>query len=392
MNIVILHNVYQQRGGEDVVVAAEADMLARAGHSVSVEQVSNDTINGLAAKAGAFLHAPFDPARREWMHRLLDRTGAEVVHVHNFFPLLTPAIHAAAADRGVAVVQTLHNYRTICAGALLMRSGQPCEKCIHGTRLWGVAHRCYRGSLAGSLAAVRMQNRAFARGTWDTKVHRFIALTDFARGRFVEARLPEERIVVKPNFTPDPGHDAGTVRRGALFVGRLAPEKGVRTLVEAWQGIADLPLTIIGEGPEGQAVRAVSQGNIVFTGHLPAHEVQARLREAAMLVVPSLWYEGLPMAILEAFAHGVPVIASDIGSLGDVIRPGVNGALFRPGHAEDLARSVTALAGEPETLVRLGRGARETYEALYTPGRNLAQLEDIYRQAIAEAARDQATA
>lgn len=392
MNIIIVHNRYQQTGGEDAAVAAEAAMLAQAGHKVRIEQVSNHAIDGLAAKAGMFLRAPHDATRRTWMHALLDQSGAELVHVHNFFPLLTPAIHDAAAERGIAVVQTLHNYRTICAGALLMRSGQPCEKCIHGTRLWGIAHRCYRGSLAGSLAVARMQSRAFARRTWARSVHRFIALTEFARGKFMEARMPGARIVVKPNVVADPGQEVETARHGALYIGRLAPEKGVHTLIQAWREVVRMPLTIVGTGPEERPLRAMAHDNIEFTGHLGAQAVQDRLCKAALLIVPSLWYEGMPMVILEAFAQGVPVLAADIGALKEMVTPGVNGALFAPGKPEQLVQAVQTLTHEPGTLARLGRGARGTYEALYAPARNLAQLEDIYRQAMAQATSDQTMA
>ena len=199
MRLLIVHNSYQRAGGEDVAVAMEADMLRAAGHSVHLELVSNDSIVGFPSKVRTLLRTPYDPDRRAWMNDLIDRSGAELVHVHNFFPLLTPAVHETAARRGLAVVQTLHNFRLICAGAMLLRDGAVCEKCLTGTRLSGVVHRCYRGSLPGSIAVTAMQARAEREGTWQHSVHRFIALTEFARSKFIAGGLPADRIAVKPN-------------------------------------------------------------------------------------------------------------------------------------------------------------------------------------------------
>ena len=385
MNILILHNAYQQPGGEDAVVAAESALLRGAGHKVRVETVSNHAISGFAAKAATFLAAPYNPTRKKWLAALVDRERPDLVHIHNFFPLLTPAIHEAAAEMGLPVVQTLHNYRLVCANAQLLRNGSVCEKCLAGNRLWGVAHRCYRGSLPGSLAVVRMQERAFRAGTWHSHVHRFIALTAFARQKFVASGLPADRIAVKPNVVARISAPADA-RHGALFVGRLSPEKGVETLIKAWEQLPMFPLTIAGNGPELERMRALAPANVTFTVAQTPGEIALHMAKAQALIVPSLWYEGFPMVVAEAFAAGLPVIASNIGSLAEIVVPGRNGAHFVPGDAQDLVATVEALLANPATLQRLAVGARASYETHYTPETSLAQLERIYADAI-EAAR-----
>lgn len=386
MKILILHNKYQRHGGEDVVVQAECDLLRRAGHDVRVELVLNATINNPRTKARALIKAPFDGARKQWFARLVADWTPDVVHIHNFFPLLTPAIHEAATQMGFPVVQTLHNYRLLCAGALFLRNERVCEKCLEGNRLWGIVHRCYRNSLPGSLAAVAMQNRAHRTNAWQNNVHRFIALSEFARRKFIKGGLPSARVAVKPNFTVQQP-PIKTKRSGALFVGRLSPEKGLETLLRAWVQLPNVPLNIIGDGPELERLKENAPQNVLFLGHQSAEVVKKQMGQAQVLIQPSLWYEGFPMTIVEAFSQSLPVMASKIGSLAELVTPNRNGMHFRPGDADDLAQSVLRLLANAKGLEQLSSGARKSYEQLYTPEINLMQLEQIYDEAIEEVAR-----
>ena len=381
MNITILHNIYRQAGGEDAVVAAEAELLRRAGHDVHLELVCNDGIRSMADKARAFVQAPHDHGRLAWATDLFSRTQPEVVHIHNFFPLLTPAVHEAARLHGAALVQTLHNYRLLCANAMFLRDGLVCEKCLHGSKAWGIVHRCYRGSAIGSLAVARMQWRAERLRTWHTDVHRFIALSNFARAKFIAGGLPPERLVVKPNFAvaeaPVPGP-----RNGALFVGRLSPEKGVAVLLQAWRALPHIPLLIIGDGPERARLEAAAPANVRFLGPLPQAEGRQMMGRAQFLIVPSTWYEGFPLVVVEAFSAGLPVLAARIGSLGEIVVDGVNGRHFEPASANSLADTAKEMFSKPELLTRLGESARTTYDANYSPAENLKQLEAIYAAAL----------
>ena len=387
MRIYIAHNAYQQSGGEDAVVAAEAELLRSAGHEVTVGIVSNSEISGIKDKALAFIEAPGSARRAAWMGQELARTGAEVLHVHNFFPLLTPAIHEEAACRGVAVVQTLHNYRLLCAAATFLRKGEICEKCLGDRRHWGVVHRCYRHSLPGSIALYRMQEQSRRRRVWHDRVHRLIALSQFARDKFIAAGLPADRIVVKPNFVPAYAGELPAVRRGALFVGRLSREKGVDVLLDAWHQFPDLPLTIVGDGPERERLEAAAPPNVTFTGALTRAEVEARMLSSGVLVVPSIWYEGFPMVIAEAFARGLPVAASRIGSLSELISPGQTGGLFEPGSANSLAEQVRALVdlSQPEQQV-MQVAIRRIHAEKYSAQVNRQALMQTYEEALGAAA------
>lgn len=386
MNILVLHNAYQHRGGEDTVVAAEVELLRHAGHEVHLEVVTNDAIGTMQDKARAFLNTPYDARRKAWLTAICKRQNVDLVHIHNFFPLLTPAVHEAAAELGLPVVQTLHNYRVLCAGAFFLRDGQICEKCLSGNRAWGVIHRCYRNSLPGSLAVVRMQNRASHTGTWQRHVHRFIALTEFGKQKFVAGGLPAERIAIKPNFVPAPPAFSAGRRKGALFVGRLSPEKGVRNLIDAWRHMPDIPLTVIGDGPEFDTLKDIAPPNVTFAGRQTADRVASHMAQAEALIMPSIWYEGFPMTVVEAFSLSLPVIASDIGALGEVVVKGRNGAHFAAGNIQNLVETVSRLFADPQELHRLGLGARADYEGLYTAYANLDTLLDIYDSARREAA------
>lgn len=382
LKILILHNAYRQRGGEDRVVELEYGLLREAGHAVFLKRVSNDEIAGPADRLKAFLDAPYSQSRKAWMGELINRFRPDVVHVHNFFPLLTPAVHETADEAGVAVVQTLHNYRAICAGATLTRNGRECQKCLHKGRHWAVVHRCYQGSLPGSFAAMRMQETAFNRAIWTEKVHRFIALTDYGRDRFITAGLPAERLAIKPNFVPDDGAPRETGRSGALYVGRLSREKGVDVLIKAWRQVPETVLTVVGDGPELDTLMASAPANVRFLGQRSPADVRQIMAAAQLLVLPSLWPEGFPLTLVEAFASGLPVLGSRLGAMEELIEPGSTGELFTPGDADDLASRAKKLLAAPRPLALLGEKARFRYEDAYTPKANLSQLEAIYAEAM----------
>jgi len=383
MRILIIHNKYQLAGGEDAAVAAEVAALASAGHDIHLELISNDDIVTAGAKLKVFMTSPYDSARSEWASHLVDRFRPEVVHVHNFFPKVTPAVHERVAERGIAVVQTLHNYRLICAGALLLREGIVCEKCVVGSHAWGVIHRCYRGSLAGSLAVTRMQHRAKRREIWTKSVHRFIALTEFARQKFVAGGLPAARIEVKPNLVSQvPQNILHPSRHGALFVGRLASEKGVDVLMQAWARVPSIHLTILGDGPERSRLEKSAPRNVTFAGQVNQASVQTYMRSALFLIVPSICYEGFPMTIVEAFSVGLPVIASQIGSLAEIVEDGVNGLHFTPGDSEALASAARDLENDRALLLLLQDGASNSFQERYLPSKNIRKLEEIYQAAI----------
>jgi glycosyltransferase involved in cell wall biosynthesis len=384
MRILVLHNRYRVAGGEDVAVAAEVALLRDRDHEVTLVEVDNADIAGPAGRIAVALGTPYSQARRRWAKHLVERTGAEIVHVHNFFPLLSPSVMDGARDAGAAVVQTLHNYRAVCANGLLMRDGVVCESCVGRVGWRALRHRCYRGSLIGSAAVVAMQQAIRRGGIWDRPGTRLIALTDFARGKLIAGGLPGELIVIKSNFIAPVVTPAGP-RDGVLFVGRLSAEKGVGVLIEAARALPHRRFTIVGGGDDARW-RAMAPGNVVFTGALAASAARDEMAHAAVLVMPSLWFEGFPMTLLEAFARETPVVASRIGSLAELVEDGVTGRLVAPADPAALATAIEAVLGDPAAAARMGRAARAVVNARYDPASNGARLEEIYRDALVEVA------
>jgi glycosyltransferase involved in cell wall biosynthesis len=388
LRVLLVHNRYLIPGGEEAVVHGEyARLRAEPGLTADLLEVDNEEIAGAARKIKTALLAPYSPEGRRLAAERIRAFRPDVVHVHNFFPTLSPSVYDACRDAGVAVVQTLHNYRLVCANGLLFRAGGACTECLGRTWTWpAVRHGCYRGSRMGSAAVAAMIGVHRVRGTWAERVDRFIALTAFARDLFAaNAQIPPEKIAVKPNAAPDGGLGEGNGGY-ALYVGRLAPEKGIATLLAAAEGGLGMPLVVAGNGPlQPQVQAAQSDGKLKYAGLQDAEGVRRLMRGARALIVPSHCYEGLPMVVPEAFGAGLPVIASRIGSLATLVEEEGNGLLFETGNAEALKETVGRFAAGGDREPAMRRRARATYEALYRPEANLKTLLAIYEQARAQA-------
>jgi glycosyltransferase involved in cell wall biosynthesis len=379
MRILICHNAYQQRGGEDMVVQAEQDLLVSRGHEVRLFSRHNDEVKDIGP-ASLALQTLWSRNSHDAIAADLARWRPDIVHVHNTFPLISPSVYWASAHAGIPVVQTLHNFRLLCPQAMFLRDGKVCEDCLGRLPWRGAARGCYRGSSAQSsvLAGMLMLHRAL--GTWQHKVSRYIALNRFCRDKFIAGGLPAERIAVKPNFVdcdaPEP-----LPREGFLFVGRLSAEKGLAVLASAVVETG-LCVQVAGVGPEAHAVEGLAK--VKMLGALTAREVFWRMARARALVLPSIWYENFPRTVVEAYANGLPVIASRLGSLAELVVDGETGLLFEPGDSRDLAQRLCWAQAHPIEMAAMGRNARAHYEAEFTADRNYDQLMAIYREAIDE--------
>jgi glycosyltransferase involved in cell wall biosynthesis len=370
--VLLVHNRYQQPGGEDQVFASEAALLEAKGHRVIRYEDDNSRVEHWGA-ANA-LDAIWSSASARKIGELVRKHKPDLVHFHNTFPLISPAVYYAVQSEGVPVVQTLHNFRLICPGATLYRDGSVCEECIQKRSLRpAMAHKCYRGSRPATAAVAAMLELHRIAGTWRRKVDVYIALSELARRKFIAGGLPESRLVVKPNFvSPEP--EAGSGSGGyALFAGRLSAEKGIRTMLEAWKDLADIPLVVAGDGP-------LAQTGPPFIGRQTREKVLELMREARVLIFPSEAYEGAALVIIEALACGLPVVASDLGSAPR------SGWVFRAGDPADLARAVR-LAFSTHGDVAMRAQARQEFEEKYTADRNYEMLMAIYERA---RARDRA--
>jgi len=394
MKILLAHNFYGSSApsGENTVYTAEKSLLEASGHEVVEYTRHSDEIRrqGAWGKLKGALSTPWNPFAYADVAKTIARERPAVMHVHNTFPLLSPAIFHSAMRSATATVLTLHNYRTVCAAAIPMRQGRPCTECIDRQSVTpAVTYGCYRQSRLATLplATSIALHRNFR--TWEKQVDAFIALTEFQRELLVKAGLPAQRIHIKPHFYPDPPSPAPWQQREAkvVFIGRMGEEKGVRFLIEAWQQWGEQAplLDLIGDGPLRSELERSIQGQgdrIRFLGQLPFAETQARLARARLLVLPSICFEGFPMVIREAFALGVPVAASRLGSMPCLVEDGRTGGLFNPGDANDLERCVKVLWTKQEELGGMAASARAEFGAKYTAEANYALLMQIYRAAM----------
>jgi glycosyltransferase involved in cell wall biosynthesis len=383
--VLVVHNAYRQRGGEDQVFEAEASLLERHGHDVKRYVVHNDETEHMGA-VHLLATTVWNRTQFRGIRSVIRAFRPHVVHVHNTLPLISPAVYGAAHAEAVPVVQSLHNYRLVCPSALLFREGRPCEMCIGRSVPWpGVWHACYRDSRAASAAVATMLVTHRGLGTYARRVHRYIALTPGARARFVAGGLPEAKIVVKPNFIDEPTGPGAGDGGYALFVGRLSEEKGVRELIEAWHnGGGGMRLRVVGDGPLMDLARQASAQlpAIEVLGRVRPADVRTHMRGATILIVPSTCYESFPMTIVEAFASGTPVVASRHGAMAEIVDNGRTGLHFHPGDSADLALKLEWVGNHPAEIKSMRAVARREYEEKYTASRNYALLQDIYAQAI----------
>jgi glycosyltransferase involved in cell wall biosynthesis len=374
---LVVHNAYQHRGGEDTVVESEIALLRAHGHAVEIYTRSNDEVEGMSSLALARQTLWSDRTTRE-IAALIDRFRPDVIHAHNTFPLVSPSLYWAAARAGVPVVQTLHNFRLMCLNALFLREGSVCEDCMGQVPWRGVVRACYRGSRPASAALAGMLALHRGLGTYRNKVARYIALNEFCRGKFIEGGLPAERVVVKPNFV-DFDAQVPALRAGLLYVGRLSVEKGIETLAAAMRALPDASLRVAGDGPEAGLFDGLDRATRL--GSQPGEAVRGEMGRALALVVPSIWYENFPRTIVEAFACGLPVIASRIGALADIVTDGKTGLMFEPSNARDLADKLAWALAHPDEMVAMGRNARAQYEAEFSAEVNYRRLMTIYDEA-----------
>lgn len=385
MRILMGHNLYQTPGGEDTVARAEAELLRSYGEEVLEYQRHNDEFTRLnpASKISQLMSFGFNRTSYNEMRKVLRQFRPQVAHFHNIYYMLTPAVYRACRDENVPVVQSLHNFRMMCSNGLFYRHGHVCEDCVTKNLWEGVKHRCFRNSAIMTAVMASTLEGFWRKGVWLNDVDRFIVAAEFTRRKYVDRGIPVEKIVLKPHFMhPDPGrrhHDLGYV----LYLGRLSQEKGVDVLLKAWRDLKTIPLKIAGSGLLESSlrdlVRKQNLSSVEFMGFQDQGEGQKLLAHARAIVVPSVCYENFPRVIVEAFAHGVPVLASRIGSLAELIEDGRTGVLVNPGDPADLERAVRWCFENPLKTLQMGDNARRVFEERYSARNNYEKLMEIYR-------------
>ncbi|MFJ3234442.1 glycosyltransferase [Streptomyces sp. NPDC086787] len=392
MRVLVVHNRYAsaQPSGENKVVDQEVALLRAAGHQVELFERRSDDIaaRSLPGKVAVPLLVPWNPAVRRELADRLRTERPDVVHIHNVFPLLSPAVLAACADAGVPAVATLHNYTQVCPPGTLQRDGRPCTECVGATPLPAVRHGCYRNSrLATVPLAVSM---SVNRRRWWTGVERFFCISEAQRDVLVRSGMPAERLAVKHNFVPDPGTRRTDDGEHVLYLGRLAEAKGVRLLMAAWDELAagggvGVPLVIAGTGPLEAEVTAWAAGrdDVRYVGLYDTEQCRQAIARSVAVVAPSTWLEAFGLVVVEAMAAGVPTVAAGHGAFVELVEDGVTGLLHRPGESASLASHIRRIAVEQDRNREMGQAARRRYEQGFSPAVGLERLVEGYRTAIA---------
>lgn len=387
MKILLIHNKYKLPGGEDGVFKTEGELLAGFGHQVEEMLFDNSVIKGFLAKCLNGFGFLYNPSSAKAIKSKIESFGPDVIHVHNFVPIVSPAVFWVANRHKIPVILTLHNFRLVCPSATLFHKNFIYEKSLRSLfPLDAILKGVYRDSIIETAILACAIAFHHAIGTWKNKVDYYIALTAFAKEKFTTARvpLPAEKVLVKANSVQDCGMGTARRRDHFLFVGRLVEEKGLRTLLDATL-LSPFKLIIIGDGPLQQEVidHCKVNPNVVYLGPQNKATVISHMKACAALVFPSLWYEGLPLTMIEAFSAGTPVIASNHGAMKELISDGFNGLLFEPGRERDLVRRIEDIMRERVDVDLLSERARATYLRYFTPERNYNMLLTIYNKAIA---------
>ena len=402
MKIALVHNYYLEPGGEDRAFEDEQRLLVDRGHDVLPIVFHNREFANWSVEE-RLTRPIWNRASYDRVLKQLRRHRTEIVHIHNTLVVASPSVIHAAKATNAAVVQTVHNFRPLCLNGLLFRNGKVCESCLNWhSSLPGILRGCYRQSRAASAGAASVQAGHTLAGTWKNKIDLYLAPTEFVREKLIQGGFSSDAIAVRPHFvfetnsaSPVPYADRTGGRPRVVFVGRLSPEKGIRTLLEGWKLVPHphAELVVIGSGPLSPYVESAAQSDkrVVAAGHLSPQEVRQYLETAACVVVPSDCYESFGKVVIEGFAVGTPVIVSGHGSLATIVRTGEEGIHFRPGDASDLARQITLLLRDQQMAQRLSEGAKRRFIEQFTAEHIYDATMTLYEHAIGTSRRRQAT-
>jgi len=369
-------------GGEDVVVESERQLLTAKGHEVVQYVKENSEIKNFTVwdKVQLLLNSAYSAESFKQVEQILLREMPDVCHVHNTMPLITTAVYYVCEKYSIPVVQTLHNYRLLCSNALFFRDGKVCEECLGGSTYHGIKYGCYRNSRIQTYAVARMVEKNKKWGTWNEKIDRFIVLSRFSQKKMVQGGFPADKLGIKPNFFfGDPGFSTEQADF-FVFAGRFEESKGVQVLYDATVRNEEIKIKIAGSGPQEKILRNLASAD--FLGQIAKNDLLEVIKKSIALVFPSVWFEGMPMTIIEAFACGKPVIASNLGVMAELITDGKTGILFEPGNSDELRDKMIWAMNNKEKMAEMGKNARKEFEEKYTAERNYDLLMNIYTEVI----------
>lgn len=380
MKILIIHNPYLEKGGEDEVVNAEIRLLKGYGHEVIFYEKSNAFIERLPFFKKLFFvlfELRFSKVIYKEIKAIVAREKPDIAHIHNIFFCITPSVYLALKEENVPIVQTLHNYRFICGRGTFFKNGAICEKCRDKRFFNSVIGRCWRNSFVLSflLARIFYEEKNFLK-----YIDSFIVLSNFSKLKFIEFGLEERKLHLKGNFLEIENKENRLDQDYALFIGRIVDYKGIETLIKAFKLNPLLKLKIIGDGPLKKDMRGftVSLDNIQWLGKLEKDDVFEAIKGSSFLIFPSECYENMPLAIMESFAFSKPVIASNLGAIKELVIDGVNGMLFQGGDASDLSAKASYLLSHNKERIEMGKNANKIYQERFNKEKNYQDLMGIY--------------
>jgi glycosyltransferase involved in cell wall biosynthesis len=378
-NILLVHNKYQYYGGEDSVVDDELKLLEANGHSVKLyirDNAEIDTLNSFKV----LLNSIWSRRTTHDLDSLIKNSKPDIIHIHNTFPLISPSIYWAANKHNIPIIQTIHNFRLSCMQAMFLRNMKVCEDCLNKTPWRGVLRKCYRSSFLASTSAAVILSLHRLIGTYQNKITTFIALNNFCKRKIIEMGLPKEKIMIKPNFVTLEYSKCQKRNGNPLFVGRLSEEKGVSILKNLIKSIPGQVFDIVGDGPLKDSLQNIPNARLL--GLVDQAGVYELMQNAPFLMLPSIWYENMPRTLVEAYGNGVPVIASRIGALEELVVHRKTGILFDTGSVESFKEAVVWALQNPNEMNKMGMSAHNMYKMEYSSKANYKILMEIYNKAI----------
>jgi Glycosyltransferase len=375
--ILMVHNFYQIGGGEHTVFENEKKLLRENGHYLVGYTRDNTELNESRIKKILLpFTAVFSFKTYREIKKIIRKEKIDIVHCHNTFPLISPAVYYAAWNCGVPVVQTIHNFRFLCPNGVFFSAGKVCEDCLHKGLHCGIKKGCYRNSRIQTIVVANMLTVHRLLGTY--KKLRYIFLTDFNRKKFhklLGSKVKHE--FIKPNFEYITTPDVNKTNDGSfVFIGRLDKNKGIDFLIDSWD--IQKELYIFGNGELEEYVRSQCEKNekLHYMGFQPQEKIWDYLSKATAMLFPTDLYEGFPMTIIESFALGTPVICSDIGNGADIVKKEDAGTVFKPRNKESL---IYAIKEAENNYIKFSANAKKAYDSHYTPDSNYEKLKSIYK-------------
>ena len=393
--ILVIHNFHRKgsASGDDQVFKAETALLEQYGHKVIRYSVSNDDFDdiGISGKIRAALGMFWSFKNYKEVKRIILQEKQDVVHVHTFFPLLSPSVLYAAHHCGVKVVATLHDTRLICPCATSLCGTKLCNKCGDGHYMRMVWYKCFKGSRIQSFVVACIFKFHRICKTYYKYIDKYICLNDNQIELLKSVGFEESKLIKKYNFVPDSYRELREVtlfnlpERYIVYYGRMGVEKGVRVLMQIWNQISDIPLVVMGGGPLEQEFKewADKKDNVYFLGYTEHQKCLSIVEKSQCVITPSICYEGCSMVVIETESLAKTLITTDLGFSKEAIVNGENGFKIALGDIEGFSDIVRQLWNNPEQCEKMGRAAREDYLRKYQPEDNCKQLIAIYQSLLA---------